>query len=869
MRKITAMLVAMCFVAAGAFAQTVIRGRVLDKNAQPVEGASVKVKGSNTGTVTDKAGYYNLPVRDANITLIISSIGFAEQELELNGKTSGDVSLIESIATSNVAVVGSRSPRRSATETAVPVDIIPISKVMNQLGQVDLNQILQFAAPSFNSNRQSGADGADHVDPATLRGLGPDQTLVLINGKRRHQSSLVNLYGSRGRGNTGTDLNAIPAAAIERIEILRDGASAQYGSDAIAGVINVVLKSNTDGFTVNAMAGTNITGYGSTLESDKGKVIKSTTDGAQVSASVNYGRKVGTTGFINLTGDFLRKNKTMRPNYQTLYPDNFRNGFGDASLNNYSFFVNSVIPLKGNASFYGFAGISRRDGDAFAYTRDAGSERNVTAIYPNGFDPHIQSHIDDRSISTGVRTKIGQVNADFNLSFGNNRFGYDVDKTLNASLGAASPTRFDAGGFQLNQNRLGADFSRSFDKVAKGLNFAFGTEFRWEQYNIFAGELNSWKTYRNIFSISGTDTTFRPGGSQGFPGFRPTDETKKSRTNFAAYADAELDVTKEWLIAAAIRGENYSDFGSTLNYKIATRLKLIGDKLLIRGSASTGFRAPSLPQINFSSTFTNVVAGVISDQVISPNSGILARSVGIAPLKQETSENLSFGFTAKPIRNLSLTVDAYQVKIKDRVVLTGLFDADDDAIGFILAEQNVVAAQFFTNAANTTTRGVDIIAAYSNTIGKGRLNTTLAANFNDINIDKINTTSLLAGKEEIYYSGREQAFLKASAPEHKFTLGLDYKVGDFSTLVRLTNFAGIDIVNYDNVVNRYNSRTTTDCSFSYAFKKKYTVTIGGNNILDVYPTHHDPGYTETGGMWEATQMGFSGAFFFGRISVKL
>jgi len=858
----------MCFIAVSAFAQSVIKGRILDKNGLPVEGASVKVKGSNAGTSTDKGGYYSLPVRNANITLVISSVGFTEQEIVLDGKTSADAMLSESSASFDVAVVGSRSPKRSAMETAVPVDIIPISKVMNQMGQVDLNQILQFVAPSFNSNRQSGSDGADHVDPATLRGLGPDQTLVLINGKRRHQSSLVNIYGSRGRGNTGTDLNAIPAAAIERIEILRDGASAQYGSDAIAGVVNIILKTTTGELTGNLMTGTNMTGYGRSLKSPMGKVLDKTTDGAQFNANLNYGIKLGDKGFVNFTGDYLRKNKTYRPTYKKLFPDVYREEFGDASYSNYSLFVNSVIPLKGNASFYGFAGLGRRDGDAFAWTRDAGSERNVISIYPNGFNPHIQSKIDDRSISTGIKTKVGKWNADFNLTFGGNRFAYEVDKTLNASMEAASPTHFDAGGFELNQNRLGADFNRSFDKVAKGFNLAFGTEFRWEQYRIFAGELNSWKGYPTIFN-NGVFTTNRPAGAQGFPGFQPTDATRKSRTNFGAYVDGELDVTKEWMIAGAVRAENYSDFGSTFNYKIASRFKVIGDKLVLRGSASTGFRAPSLPQINFSSTFTNVQAGTIVDQVIAPNSGPLAKAVGIPELKQETSVNLSAGFTAKPIRNLSLTVDAYQVTIKDRVVLTGLFDQSDDAIGYILASLNVGAAQFFTNAVDTKTTGVDAIATYSNTIGKGRLTTTLAANFNKIEVEKVHTTALLAGKEDLYFGPRDKAFLLASAPGHKINLGFDYRINDINASLRFTRFSGVNFTNWNNETDLYQGKTTTDLSVGYTCKKKYTLTIGGVNIFDKYPTYHDPALTETGGMWESTQMGFSGAFFFARVGVKL
>jgi iron complex outermembrane receptor protein len=262
----------------------------------------------------------------------------------------------------------------------VPVDIIPIAKVTNQLGLVEINSILHYIAPSFNSNRQSGADGADHIDPATLRGLGPDQTLVLINGKRRHQISLVNLYGSRGRGNTGTDLNSIPAAAIERIEILRDGASAQYGSDAIAGVINIILKSSVKELTATGTVGTRMTGYGGTLDYDGQKVLENHTDGLEYNANVNYGFKLKDNGFLNLTGDYLNKAKTYRPNYEPIFPDNYRQKFGDGSYSNYRVFFNNKISLGGATEFYSFGGYNRRDGEAYAYTRDAGSERNVVAF---------------------------------------------------------------------------------------------------------------------------------------------------------------------------------------------------------------------------------------------------------------------------------------------------------------------------------------------------------------------------------------------------------------------------------------------------------------------------------------------------------
>ncbi len=869
MRKFVICFMAVLFCAMTASAQTVIKGKVTDRNNQPVEGASVKEKGTSNGTTTDKDGNYTLRISNSAGVLVFSGAGLTEQEVSAKGRSSADITLTPStLSMGAVEVVGTRSLKRSATETAVPVDIIPISKMTNTLGQVDLNQILQYVAPSFNSNRQTGADGADHVDPATLRGLGPDQTLVLVNGKRYHQSALVNLYGSRGRGNTGTDLNTIPAAAIERIEILRDGAAAQYGSDAIAGVINIVLKSNTNSGTANVSFGEFITGRGKSLNSDKGKVLSNTSDGATINANVNYGFTLKNNGFINLTADVLMKEKTYRPNYEPLYPDNYRQKFGDGAINNYSLFANAAFPLKGSSSFYLFGGYSRRDGSAYAYTRDPGSERNVTAIYPNGFNPIIASNINDGSVSFGIRSKKCGWNTDFNATLGVNRFEYMVKNTLNASMEAASPVRFDAGGFQLSQNTIGFHATKSFARVAKGANVAIGTELRQDQYKLFAGELNSYKQYGPVvFAINGTDTTFRPGGAQGFPGFQPQDEVNRGRVNWGTYVDAELDATKNILFSGAIRAENYSDFGWTANFKLATRMK-VTDAFSFRASVSTGFRAPSLPQKYFSSTFTNVAAGQIYEIKIAPNNGPLARAVGIPELTEEKSFNASFGFTAKPYKNITLTVDGYRVNIKDRIVLTGLFDQTDDVIGDILKSLNVGAAQFFTNAVDTRTTGLDVIATYSPRLGAGRLGVTFAGNFNNMKINRIATTPALAGKEDIYYGRREQYFLFASAPPHKLSLSLDYKINQFSTNLRFTNFADVDIIDFGDNVEHFSPKTTTDLSFSYQAGKRFSITVGGANIFDVYPDHHDAGLTDTGGMWEAVQMGHGGSFFFGKLGIK-
>jgi len=872
MKKLLLLASSLFFLITTAFAQQTVSGRVTDDKGSPVEGISVKLKGTTTGTTTDKNGDYTIRVSGSNPVLIFSGVGFNDREV--SAFSAANISLETAAVTlTGVEMVGTRNLKRSSTETPVPVDIIPVAKVTNQLGLVEINSILHYIAPSFNSNRQSGADGADHIDPATLRGLGPDQTLVLINGKRRHQISLVNLYGSRGRGNTGTDLNAIPAAAIERIEILRDGASAQYGSDAIAGVINIILKSSVNELTATGTVGTRMTGYGASLDYDGQKVLESQTDGLEYNANVNYGFKLKDNGFFNITGDYLNKAKTYRPNYEPIFPDNYRQKFGDGSYSNYRVFFNNKISLGGPTEFYSFGGYNRRNGEAYAYTRDAGSERNVIAIYPDGFNPLITSEITDKSISFGVRTKFCGWNSDFNGTWGSNRFDYGVEKTLNASLEASSPSEFDAGGFQLGQNTLSANFSKPFENVGAGLNLAFGTEYRYEQYQIFAGETASWKQYVDangippIFSINGTDTTFRPGGSQGFPGFQPKDIVKQSRKNYAAYVDAEFDITKNVLLAAAVRIENYSDFGWTDNYKLAAKIKY-NNNLSFRGSWSTGFRAPSLPQIHFSSTFTNVVAGQIFDQVIAPNTSQLAKEVGIPELKEETSNNFSLGFVAKIGKKFNLTVDGYQIRVKDRIVLTGLFDTDDDKIGGILQSMNVGAAQFFTNAVDTKTRGLDLIATYNTNLGKGKLNTTLAANFNSMEIEAINTTPLLAGKEDIYFGVREQYFLLASAPDHKINLSFDYTVDRFNVFARLTRFSGVRLIDFnfdESDPDIYDATHTLDLTFGYKINKNFHVAIGGANILDTYPSIQDPGLTETGGMWDAVQMGHGGAFFFAKL----
>ncbi|MBC8173941.1 MAG: TonB-dependent receptor [Chitinophagales bacterium] len=852
-------------------AQITVTGVITDATGATLPGVNVIEKGTTNGTITGIDGMYTIVCTGDPATIVYSYVGYAPEEKTATGSGTLDVVLYEqTYDLSGVEVVGTRSASRSATESMVPVDVIDIATVTNAQGQLDVNQLLQYAAPSFNSTRQSGSDGADHIDPATLRGLGPDQTLVLINGKRRHQSSLINIFGNRGRGNTGTDLNGIPTAAIERIEILRDGASAQYGSDAIAGVINIVLKSDANEFTGNVNTGAYLAQYNFDGES---------LDGQNLQMNGNYGFNLGDGGFINVTGDYHYRGPTNRAEFTGDFPENIdvRNEYGDAEVTDFSGWFNMSYPLNGNANLYAFGGYNFRDVAAAAYHRDATSPRNVLAIYPNGFDPTIASNVIDKSFSMGIRGDVNNWNVDFNNTFGENKMHYYGRGTLNASLGELSPTEFDDGGFSLAQNTTSLDFTRLFANVLSGLNVAYGAQYRVDNYKIFAGEQGSWFNYGGVLIDSlfddstsvfiGLDTITRPGGSQGFPGFQPGDVTDEFRTNLGAYIDLEADFSKMFSMSIAARYENYSDFGNTINGKIAARLA-ISDKFALRASASTGFRAPSLAQIYFSSTFTTVEGGEIFDQVIADNKSVVARLLGIPALKQEESVNASFGFTAKPALGFSITVDAYYVSIDDRIVLTDGFGTDDDVIGDDLAALGVTYAQFFTNAVSTTTTGLDAILSYRIYMRENTLTFTYAANFNNMTIDSVFTNELLAGKEQSYFSDRERYFLLASAPPTKMNLTTEYSTNKLNLNLRLNYFGALTFINYSGNEYTYEAKPTVDISVGYDISNNTHLTIGASNLLNTYPTPQDPYETETGGAWDAVQMGFNGTFIFGKLGFK-
>jgi len=884
------LLFLICIILPGFLFAQVVSGTITDISGTALSGVNVIEKGTSNGTITDFSGNYTIQVNE-NATLVFSYVGFETLEEKVDGRTNLSVTLQDGMQLGEIQLVGTRSPKRTAIDTPVAIDVIDVREVSTQTGRIELNELLQYAAPSFNANKQSGSDGADHIDPATLRGLGPDQTLVLVNGKRRHQSSLVNIFGTRGRGNTGTDLNAIPAAALKRIEILRDGASAQYGSDAIAGVINLVLNDKIDVFSANINygffntdadgdfpAGTPNTD-GNRLDTNRdGNAIgkEKDFDGGSVKVTANYGVGIGENGFANFTTEYISKNKTLRPGFD------FRRGMGEAAIDGFNFFGNLSMPISDKADFYAFGGRNYRDTDAFAFTRNNPTERNVISIYPNGFTPRITSIITDNSVTAGFRTKNESGwKIDISNSYGINNFHYFIKGTLNASLEEVSPTDFDAGGHSLSQNTTNVDFSKYYDSILEGFNLAIGAEYRTENFIIFAGEEGSYGTYdtNGILIVDPTTQTqptdsitgeLRPGGSQGFPGYSPANEVDRNRSNISLYVDGELEVTDKLLIAVAGRFEDYSDFGSTINGKFAARYKAT-ENINVRGSVSSGFRAPSLAQLYYNLRFTNFVGGQGLETQLSPNNSPVTASFGIGPLKEETAFNASLGFTAN-FGSFTATVDGYFIDVTNRIVLTGNFDAPQIP--------NVEAAQFFANGANTETTGLDIVLSHRAKIGNGTLTSSFIGNINNMTITDVKNGSL---DEQTFFGERDKAFLLASAPDSKLTLNLKYDIKWFDAALGLTRFSEVtlldfqmfeDVADYGSFANQvaaasdiYSEKYVTDLNLGFKLNENMKLNIGSNNLFNIYPDQQDD-WSEGGGYWDSVQMGFGGAYYYAKLNLN-
>jgi iron complex outermembrane receptor protein len=871
----------------------------------PLPGATVAIESLGLSAVTDAQGRYRLEVPAAavgqtvEVKATVSALTPRTVQIRLVGDVTHDFSL--GLGFHEEITVGSRAAGAEA-EKAVPVDIITARQI-ESLGTTETMQVLQALAPSFNFPRPTIADGTDSIRPATLRGLGPDQVLVLVNGKRRHQSALVHVNGTIGRGATGVDMNAIPVSAIERIEILRDGAAAQYGSDAIAGVINIVLKSGPSPLSLSARGGRN---FGTFAEASGAE--RDIDDGGTLDFGGNYGFRLG-RGSLSLTAEYRYREGTNRAGWDTRpqtvnTPGNADvpgpNGdvknnavpqpnthWGDSEERDVMTFLNADVPLGASetTAFYAFGSFSRRRGVHGGNYRRAIDATDWPQIYPLGFLPLIEPTIKDTSATAGVRGARSGWFWDLSAQYGRNRMDYDVTNSLNVSLGPTIPPNhpeFYSGGFAFNQLVANLDLRREVQAGLAGpLNVAFGAEFRNENYEIFEGEPDSWRDAGapNQFGARATP------GAQVFPGFRPSNVVDASRHNVAAYVDLEGDVLDPLRVGVAGRFENYSDFGSTWDGKLTARLEAT-KRLVLRGAVSTGFRAPSLAQSYFSTVSTNftLVGGTFvpvevgTFTVGSPQ----ARVLGAQDLQPESSVHYSGGVVLTPIDGLDITADVYQIRIEDRIVFSGNFTGGP--LTTLLAPFGASGARYFTNAIDTKTRGLDLIADYKRNLGSsGNLRLQASYNRTQTRLLRIAPTPPALSSflqqtafENILFNDTEVRRFTCGQPGSNLRLTADWSRGAWAASVKEIQHGHYCTIEDRSstsptyVPQRFNPEWFTNFEVSYR-RSHYTIGIGAENLFNKLPEHHsDPivAFSNIRTFPRNAPFGYNGRYLYGKASVR-
>ena len=881
--KLALFLLAFMFITVSSFAQEKqITGTVIDfTNDEPIVGASIQVKGTTRGTVSGVDGSFSLKASEGEV-LVISFIGYVAEELTISSNNNYRVVLMEDISTlQSIVIVGSRGRPRTVIESPVPIDNINAGALL-QSGQSNVEQMITYRVPSYNSSNQTISDATAHFDPSELRNLGPSRTLVLVNGKRKNQSALVYVNDTPGKGEVGVDMKSIPASSIERIEVLRDGAAAQYGSDAIAGVINVVLKDQTEG--------------SASLSSG----VSSAGDGFMYDASINQGFKLNDNTILNVTANYYHQDETNRagePGEDVLFgvaandptfgpwlaanPD-LGMTVGQPNYDKLSLYGNLGSKYAGGkGEVYAFGGYTLRDGKSFALYRapywitdDAGLLTPAGQPY-NGFQPTFETNIYDYTFTAGNRYKMGEWNTDVSITTGANRVTYTIGNTINPSLLPNSPTEFDAGRYKFGSTLGNIDFSRSFNNV----DFYFGTEIRTERFIVKQGQPES---YVN-------------GGAQSFPGLQPSNEVDADRNNIGLYTGFDWDASDDFLVGAALRFENYSDFGSNFSWKVNARQLFAEGNGAIRASLSTGFRAPSLHQIYLSNVQTLVSGGTVSNQGTFNNVDPVIKSLGIPELDAETSFNIGAGVTYRFSDNFSISADYYNISVNDRVLFTGEigFDGDGSTINpveQILIDNSVTSIKFFVNALDTKTQGLDLIADYTNIeLGGGTLDLILSMNYNKTSIEgSIDAPGVIGAQGYDIFNRKEQSRVTTARPNTKALFGMHYEKGKFGATLNNTYFGEVKWQHSDNGLNGaplgpggsnlptedsaydqvFAGKVITDLILDYDVLDKLNVSVTVNNLLDVYPDEIDTKgdfVTDLGGRfkypWEVNQFGFMGRFF--------
>lgn len=847
-------MVPFLFISGSLIAQFTVNGKVTDNTGRSVVGASV-TSGSGRGTQTNQDGFYSISLPGGTVTLTVSYVGYSSQSKTVNvtGNTTVDFVLTESSAELGEVILstGSRSLPRSAVNTPLPIDALS-NLDLKSTAQTTFDKQLQYRVPSFNTINTPVNDATTLLDPYEIRNLGPSRTLILINGKRKNLSSLLYVQFAPGRGETGADLSAIPVDAIKRVEILRDGASAQYGSDAIAGVMNVILKDRYQFSTLTLTGGLTHKG-----------------DGENYGVAYNGGANLGSKGFINYTVDFSQQNSAVRSGiihrptekaifggspavdaaidaYLNKYPTaNNINGSGEIQAAKFNY--NLGLQAGENGMFYSNAALVFKKAYSFANFRtpywrtDAGLLHKRIPGAPNytgGNDPLYEGYIGyvptfdgdllDYNATLGFTNTQNGWKHDVSMTFGGNQQLYTVENTVNRSLGTASPTFFKPGGYAFSHIVGNYDVSKS---VTNNFSIAFGTEVRSETFKIFAGDTASY---------SGE-------GANSFPGIRQENATTNSRYNLGLYADASWDVSDAFLLNGAVRAENYSDFGSAFVWKLSSRYKLDGNKAVLRASVSTGFRAPTLHQIFAQSTQASFVGGVVQLSGLFNNRSKQAFLLGIPKLKPEKSTNFTAGFGFNPSNNFSLTLDYYNINIRDRIVYSSSISSSNPSTQLyqILQQAGVVNIQFFINGIETRTQGLDIVTSYKNVaVGEGKMAFNLAGNIQLSNkiVGTPNDPPAISSAGSTILSTQIKSLLTESRPEYKFVMGVDYKVKKLDLTLNNTLFGPTRFQDLDNggsimesIRQEFKPAVVTDLNVGYDICKSVTASIGINNIFNVLP----------------------------------
>lgn len=836
----------------------VISGSVTDDSGEALIGANVVVKGTSIGTITDIDGSFSLSVPDNATTLVVSYAGYEDSEVDITNASSVLVTLSEGVALEAITVLGSRGKPRTDVDRPVPIDVVT-TRELQATGQVDVGQSLQYSVPSFNAVKFGINDLAPLVDPASLRGLSPDQTLLLVNGKRRHKVSFFSLNDGIGKGQVGNDINAIPSAAVERFEVLRDGAAAQYGSDAIAGVLNLQLKKNSKGGSFRTYFGTAASDpkhddQGANADLEGESIYESTrTDGETFSSELNFGIPWGEEGYVSTTLSFSRALASDRSGSfgSQFFTDEqlAEAGLSDDELlaqkgisrdrailgtpenTNGGIFVNAGRSINNNWEFYAFGGVTRKEIVGGVFTRAPTREdRRVLEIFPNGFNPEVPSVLTDFQVSSGFRANFDNGwNMDFSAGQSSNDLQLFARNTVNPSLGAASPTQFFTGALNVGQTVFNADFNKS---IGDKTTLAFGAESRFETFRQSQGQAESFVPGPRVLAGEDVDV-----GSTGREGFTAESDGEWNRNNVGVYAEIESDITESFLIGAAVRAENYSDFGGDFSFKVASRYKL-SDEFGIRGSISRSFRAPALVQVHYSN-FSQISFDNDGNSVLAPflpNRDVrVADALGLGTLDRETSIDYAVGLTSQ-VGKFTFTLDGYLINLDDRILIS-TFDAADFPL---FAASGFDEVSTFTNAINTTTRGLDFVGTYKQYFGDNRLNLSLAVNLTETEL----TEDGLALPEDLQgsVSQRDIDYLLTGTPRSKFILSGDYTVGKFTFLTRFTRFGEVfdpratftDDAG-ESQAQTFSAKVVTDVSITANVGEGLSITAGINNLLDVYP----------------------------------